>query len=85
MFLQEGMHPETGPIAEQAPDLFLVELPRLVPGQRQAFEDMTRHVLLCPVQTGHNIIREVKRNVHEYHPLFFQHIVLSPLVVRAQN
>jgi hypothetical protein len=78
MVLQEGMHPETGPIAQQTPELFLIEFPGLVPGQRKAFEDMARHVLLFRVQTGHHIIREMNGNFHEYTLCFHSAISFQP-------
>jgi hypothetical protein len=34
VLLQKRMHPATGPVAEQAPELLLVQCTGLVPGQR---------------------------------------------------
>jgi hypothetical protein len=55
--------------------LVLVEFPGLIPGQRKAFEDMARHVLVFRVQTGDHIIREMNGNFHEY--TLFLHSTIS--------
>ena len=45
MVFEEGMHAHTRVIAEQTPDLFFIQAPRLIPFEGNLFEQMTRNVL----------------------------------------
>ena len=64
MLLQKRMHPETGPVAEQAPQLLLVQLAGLVPGQCQAFQHTAGYVLPPRLNLLGDIVWQMNRDFH---------------------
>src|SRR5712691_12327117 len=64
MLFQKRMDPDTGTIPQQAPYLFLVEFARLIPCQRQAFQDMARHILPLRLDMLGNILWQMNSNFH---------------------
>src|SRR5262249_192393 len=66
MVLEKAVDVQPGVKAQQAPDLFFTQVPRLIPLQGQLFQYMMWNVL--PRQHAHNVVRQMNGNIHTSKP-----------------